>query len=258
VIYTSIVRSSRAGQGAEIDPALVVPGEVEVTQPLPPAVGTGSQPADRRPEAAILLPDLAQELQAFQQAFKSLQGSAGLGGSHAEEDPLTRDLIQRIHHKEIQQDPPKAGDLIDSTTTCSRVIEQERRRFTPAEKGKAIAYSASASIQLQGQHSPPTQPASSSKEKRNLHKGESSTAAVVKTHISTPKAGTSTPFGTYWREQHKDLQGSPSVRLHRSSSRDFYLIDEDGFRVVKPAYWWRKSDLHSRKDRHLHQPEELE
>jgi hypothetical protein len=89
------------GGGAEIDPALVAPGEVEVTQLVPPAVGTGSQPADRRLEVAILLPDLAQELQACQQAFKSLQGSAGLGCSHAEEDPLTRDLIQSIHHKEI-------------------------------------------------------------------------------------------------------------------------------------------------------------
>jgi hypothetical protein len=39
--------------------------------------------------------------------------------------------------------------------------------------------------------------------------------------------------------------------LHKSNSRDFHLIDEDGFRVVKPVYWWRKSDLHSRKDQHF-------
>lgn len=65
-------------------------------------------------------------------------GGAVLKEGITGEDPLTLDLIQRLNHQEIDQDPPVKLDLTATTIFREQELGTKKRTFTRAEKGKNI------------------------------------------------------------------------------------------------------------------------
>lgn len=104
-------------------------------------------------------------------------GGAGLEEGITVEDPLTLDLIQRLNHQEIDQDPPARLDLTATTIFSKQEMGTKKRRFTRAKKGKNIEGTATMGQPSQGHPSHPIQTAASSGWRRNSLKEGSSSAS---------------------------------------------------------------------------------
>uniref|UniRef100_K3YDK5 DUF4283 domain-containing protein n=1 Tax=Setaria italica TaxID=4555 RepID=K3YDK5_SETIT len=93
-----------------------------------------SQDHQARPEDSIL-PDLAQDLR-LQADITLTRPGARLDGP--DEDPLVKDLLQRLASREIPQNPP-ADVTTAQTLQGTRVMGREMKQSISSEKGKGQA-----------------------------------------------------------------------------------------------------------------------
>ncbi|CAN6245272.1 unnamed protein product [Urochloa humidicola] len=210
---------------------------------------------------AIILPDLAQDLR-LQASFKSTWLDAGTeddttnhhvehsltsvvlreGAGHEgdDADPLVFDLLQRHSNHGIFQDP-----------LAAQVMELEKRKFTRAEKVKGIGAAMQPRQQSnQLQRSERSNVARS----KQLQQGECSRTMESGGHKSHISQAWFSSGSRHQRHQQQESSIGKSTRTHRGdSTQPQTTVDEQGFQVVKPAYWWRKNGDHSMEELQIHQ-----
>ncbi|CAN6374717.1 unnamed protein product [Urochloa humidicola] len=91
----------------------------------------------------------------------------------------------------------------------------------------------------------------SSTTNRKLLQGECSKVRETSTNHSTSTQTKSRP----WNSEQRNKKQNPSSRSHQASLQCSEHLDEQGYQLVRPAYWWRKSNEHSRKVARHHQPQ---
>ncbi|XP_072147512.1 uncharacterized protein [Setaria viridis] len=194
-----------------------------------------SQDHQARPEDSIL-PDLAQDLR-LQADITLTRPGARLDGP--DEDPLVKDLLQRLASREIPQNPP-----VDVTTAQTpqgtRVMGREMKQSISSEKGKgqvAEARPRQHSIQLAARER------SNTTGNWKFQSGECSRVSGAQGRQSS-----------YYQERSKRPSQQECPRRTERHWQPEAQLEEHGFQIVKAPYWWRKIGTHSREDSKHHQP----
>lgn len=168
-------------------------------------------------------------------------GSSGTPGIHGRERrrgargrPCRRRPTDFGSHSKAHQTAPPHAPTEQHHTNTAKVSKQGGKLEQTGPVQEARKKSNEAAAIAQGHSLQQAQATDSKGEKNSSRQAERSPANSVNVHAPTSREGT--------RQRQQESQQHPPPRSCSGSTKFLASIDEHGFQVVGPAYWWRKRE----------------